>query len=251
MDSRLSLVYTNKQKGFNMQIIKVNTPEDGGNEGVRIISNALKNNRLNCLGLATGSTPITLYQAIIAQHINMQHVVSVNLDEYVGLSAKHPQSYHQFMQKKLFDKVNFTANYLPNGDATVIDDEIKRYNDIIAKNPIDIQILGIGENGHIGFNEPGTSFDSETHLVDLTANTIKANARFFENIADVPTQAITMGIQQIMAAKQIIMLAYGTKKAQAIANMIKGPIVENMPASILQKHKNVIVIADGAALSLL
>ena len=234
-----------------MQILKVNNQIEGGQIGAQIIIEALKKNQLKCLGLATGSTPITLYQALVAHKPDMQTVVSVNLDEYVGLDAKHPQSYHQFMQKKLFNKVEFKNNFLPNGDAPVLQDEISRYNKIIEENPIDIQILGIGENGHIGFNEPKTPFKSKTHLVELTENTILANARFFENKQDVPTQAITMGISQIMTAKQIIMVAYGEKKAQAVADMINGPILEEMPASILQKHENVVLIVDEAAVSLL
>lgn len=151
------------------------------------------------------------------------------------------------MNKHLFKDKPFRHSYLPNGLATDTVAEVKHYDQIIKENPIDIQLLGIGRNGHIAFNEPGTSFDSTTHEVELTQSTIEANARFFDNIDDVPKSAICMGIASIMSAKKIVLLAYGEKKRWAIKHMIEGPITEEMPASILQKHPDVTIICDEAA----
>lgn len=155
------------------------------------------------------------------------------------------------MSKHLFNEKPFKENFLPNGKAADLEAETKAYDQIIAEHPIDFQILGIGQNGHIGFNEPGTSFEETTHVVDLQESTIKANARFFENEEDVPRQAISMGIASIMAAKSIVLMAYGESKAEAIKGMVEGEITEDMPASILQKHADVVVIADEAAAALL
>jgi len=178
-------------------------------------------------------------------------MVSVNLDEYVGLTGEDPQSYRYFMQENLFNEKPFKVSYLPKGNEDTAEEETARYNEILAQHPVDLQILGIGRNGHIGFNEPGTPFDSQTHLVHLDQSTIEANSRFFEKIEDVPTQAISMGIANILAAKSIILFAYGESKAQAIAGTVNGPKTESLPASALQGHPDVVIIADQAALSLL
>jgi glucosamine-6-phosphate deaminase len=155
------------------------------------------------------------------------------------------------MQENLFNKKPFKESFLPRGDKDNAEEEVERYNQILADHPVDLQILGIGRNGHIGFNEPGTPFDSQTHLVDLDQSTIEANARFFDKIEDVPTQAISMGIKNILDAKSILLFAYGESKAEAIAGTVEGPVTESLPASSLQNHDNVIIIADAEALSLL
>ena len=155
------------------------------------------------------------------------------------------------MNQHLFQYKPFKRSYLPDGQAKDIQAECSRYNQILAENPVDFQVLGIGQNGHIAFNEPGTPFDSVTHEVALTESTIKANARFFDSIDEVPKSAICMGIANIMAAKEIILLAKGESKAKAIKAMVEGPVTTDVPASVLQKHPSVTVIADQAAASLL
>ena len=172
---------------------------------------------------------------------------SVNLDEYVGLAPDHEQSYHAFMKAQLFNTKPFKESFLPDGMAEDLEQAVKDYDDVLAQHAIDLQILGIGSNGHIGFNEPGTPFDSQTHVVDLTDSTIEANSRFFASRDQVPTKAISMGIASIMAAKKIILFAYGDKKADAIFKMVKGPVTEEVPASVLQNHPDVTLILDEAA----
>ena len=210
------------------------------------------------LGLATGSTPVGLYKQLIEWYnkgdLDFSQITSVNLDEYKGLSGDNDQSYRYFMNTNLFDHVNIDKNktYVPNGLEEDSDKACADYNEIIRSvGGIDIQLLGIGGNGHIGFNEPGEAFEKETHCVDLTESTIKANARFFEKVEDVPTQAYTMGIKNIMAAKKILLVATGSAKADALYKSLYGPITPNVPASILQLHQDVTVVADEDALSLI
>lgn len=208
------------------------------------------------LGLATGSTPEGLYEEIIKEHkegnVSFKDVTTFNLDEYVGLSKDNDQSYYYYMHKLLFDHIDLKDNQanLPNGDAEDLQEECSRYEASIQQaGGIDIQILGIGLNGHIGFNEPGTPFSIQTHIVDLDESTRNANARFFDSIDEVPLQAITMGIDSIMQTKQIILLVSGSKKAGALEKLVNGPVTEDFPASILQKHPNVTIIADREALA--
>ena len=210
------------------------------------------------LGLATGSTPVGLYKQLIEMYnehrVDFSHVKTVNLDEYAGLSGDNDQSYRYFMNTNLFDHVNIDKNktYVPNGLEEDSDKACADYNEIIRSvGGIDIQLLGIGGNGHIGFNEPGEAFEKETHCVDLTESTIKANARFFESMDEVPKQAYTMGIKNIMAAKKILLVATGSAKADALYKSLYGPITPNVPASILQLHQDVTVVADEDALSLI
>ncbi|MCM0582053.1 glucosamine-6-phosphate deaminase [Weissella diestrammenae] len=220
----------------------------GGRLGQQIFADALAQGA-NVFGLATGSTPISIYDQITASDLDFSDKISINLDEYKGISGTHPQSYRYFMDKHFFSKKPFKASYVPNGLNPDGADEAKKYDAILAEYPRDLQILGLGQNGHIGFNEPGTPFDSTTHEVELTASTIEANARFFDNENEVPKQAYSMGIQSIMDAKQILIVAYGQNKAAAVASMINGPVTENVPASILQKHANVTVILDADSAS--
>lgn len=231
-----------------MKIIVANNKIQGGAIAFEIFENAIKNGA-KTLGLATGSSPETLYQDMVKSNLSFSNLTSINLDEYVGLTPDNDQSYHYFMQKHLFDKKPFKKSYVPDGTTQNVAEECARYDQIIKENPIDVQLLGIGRNGHIAFNEPGTSFDSTTHEVKLTENTIKANSRFFENIDEVPKSAICMGIANIMSAKKIVLLAFGQKKADAIKKTVEGEITEAVPASILQKHPDVTIICDDAAAS--
>jgi len=208
------------------------------------------------LGLATGSTPIPLYESLVSfyrQGLHLAHVTTVNLDEYVGLGAQHPQSYQMFMDNHLFSHVDIPANrrFLPNGVAPDLAAECQRYDAIIRDNPIDLQILGIGVNGHIGFNEPDTMLKPNTHVIQLAPDTIAANSRFFKAHEEVPTSAITMGLQPILMAKQVLLIAFGHEKARAVINALKGDVQTNSPASILQFHSNVTFILDQEAAQLL
>lgn len=218
-----------------------------------IIVNKVKNNPSAILGLATGSTPIGIYanmvQAYKRKEISFAKVRTVNLDEYVGLGESDNQSYVSFMRRNLFDHidVDLRNTYLPNGKSQNLEVECERYNELLQSMRQDIQLLGIGSNGHIAFNEPNTPFTSCTHVVNLTQNTIKDNARFFPCAADVPTQALTMGLSNIMNAKEIVIVVTGSNKAQAAYDAFKGSISESCPASILQQHPSVTLIMDNDA----
>ena len=208
------------------------------------------------LGLATGSTPIGMYKQLIEWYkkgdLDFSQVTSVNLDEYKGLSGDNDQSYRYFMNTNLFDHVNIdkSRTYVPNGLEEDSEKACADYNEIIRSvGGVDMQLLGIGGNGHIGFNEPGEAFEKETHCVDLTESTIKANARFFASMDEVPKQAYTMGIKSIMMAKKILIVANGEGKADIVARAFWGPVTPDVPASILQMHPNVTVVCDEAALS--
>lgn len=210
------------------------------------------------LGLATGSTPVGAYQQLIARYeqgdLDFSQVRSVNLDEYVGLAPTHSQSYRYFMQTNLFDHVNIRPENtnVPNGLADDLAEECRRYNGVIHQlGPVDIQVLGMGQNGHIGFNEPGETFELETHVVDLAQSTIQANARFFTCADEVPRQALTMGIKTIMQARRVLVMVSGPEKAEAVKKAFAGPVTPQVPASILQLHPDVTLVGDKAALSLL
>lgn len=233
-----------------MKVIRVENQVEGAKVALALLKEKLAQGA-KTLGLATGSSPIEFYKQIVASDLDFSELTSVNLDEYAGLSEDNPQSYRYFMNEQLFHKKPFKESFLPNGVAEDAKAEVERYNQVLANHPVDLQILGIGINGHIGFNEPGTSFDSTVHIVDLEQSTIEANARFFDKIEDVPTQAFSMGIRNILDAKSIILFAYGASKAQAIAGTVQGEVTESLPASALQRHEDVVIIADKEALSLL
>lgn len=208
------------------------------------------------LGLATGSTPLGLYSRLAEQcdngDLDFSQVTTVNLDEYKGLSKEDPQSYYYFMHENLFQKINIDQNrtYLPDGTEEDSAKACQNYNEILASvGKVDIQLLGLGHNGHIGFNEPNSFFEKGTHCVTLTDQTIKANRRFFESEEDVPRQAYTMGIGTIMSARQILLVVSGSDKAEIVKKAFFGPVTPEVPASILQFHDNVILVADEAALS--
>ena len=239
----------------NIKLIIKKNYEEVSDEAFKVMKDVLASNDSPILGLATGSTPIGLYQRMIADYkagnTSYASVRTVNLDEYVGLGAESDQSYVYFMHDNLFNHIDIKEENvnLPNGKAADMDAECARYTALLESMPQDIQLLGIGANGHIGFNEPGTPFDSTTNIVKLKDKTRQDNARFFVSLDEVPTHAITMGISNVMNAKKILLVANGANKADAIKAMIEGEISENCPASILQKHADVVVIVDEAAAS--
>lgn len=231
-----------------MNIIVVKDKEQGGKRAYELFRDC-KEQGATVFGLATGSTPLTTYEHIVESDFDFSDCISINLDEYVGLAADNPQSYRYYMNEHLFKFKPFKHSYLPDGTNLNADEETARYNQIIDDNPVDVQLLGIGRNGHIGFNEPGTSFDSLTHKVHLTESTIQANSRFFDSMDEVPKYAYSMGIASIMKAKKIVLEAFGEDKAEAIKAMVEGPVTEDVPASVLQTHPDVTLIIDEAAAS--
>ena len=240
-----------------MRLIRAKDYQDASRKVANIISAQVILKPDCVLGLATGSSPVGAYQQLIKWcdkgDVDFSQTKSVNLDEYVGLAADHDQSYSYFMHKNLFDHINIDPNNtnLPNGLEPDAAKECARYDKVIADlGGVDLQLLGIGGNGHIGFNEPADQFVTGTHRVDLTASTIAANARFFEDESMVPRQAYTMGMLGIMQAKRIVMIATGANKAQAVYDAFCGPVTPQMPASILQLHPDFVLVADEEALSL-
>lgn len=238
-----------------MKVIKVKNYDEMSDKACELIVSKLKSLKEPVLGLATGSTPEGFYDRLIEVYkrgtVSLKETTTFNLDEYVGLSKDDPQSYHYYMDHRLFKHIDIKEEnaHLPNGDAPDLKEESKRYEQLIKEaGGVDLQLLGLGTNGHIAFNEPGTSFDSRTQVVDLTESTIEANSRFFDNVDDVPTQAVTMGIGSILESNEIIMLVSGANKADALAQIINGEMTEDCPATVLQKHQNVTIIADEAAL---
>jgi glucosamine-6-phosphate deaminase len=241
-----------------MKLIEAKDYQDMSRKAADIIIDQVKKKPNSVLGLATGGTMIGTYAALVDDYkqngTSYQQIKTVNLDEYIGLKPEHPNSYHYYMNEHFFNHVDIPKGQtdLPNGLAKDIEAECQRYESLIEQiGGMDLQLLGIGQNGHIGFNEPGTSFESTTHVVELALSTRQANSRFFNRFEEVPTHAITMGIATIMKSKKILLLASGPKKAPIIAELFAGKVTTQIPASILNKHPNVIVIADQEALSLL
>lgn len=208
-----------------------------------IFSTELENGA-STFGLATGGTMIPLYEKLRNSSLDFSHCNSVNLDEYVGIPQGHPESYYTFMQQHLFEAKPFKDTYIPNGVAEDVHAEALKYENLLKSLTVDMQLLGVGVNGHIGFNEPGTSFQSETDVVELTVSTRSANARFFDTMDEVPKQAITMGIASIMRAKCILLIAVGEEKRSAIEALLKGDVTEDIPVTRLCNHPNVIVLTD-------
>lgn len=241
-----------------MIIYKVKDYEEMSRKAANIIAAQVITKPDCILGLATGSSPVGTYQNLIAGYekgdLDFSNVKTINLDEYKGLSPENDQSYRYFMNTNLFNHINIDKNntHVPNGLEADSEKACSEYNEIIAQSGgIDLQLLGLGPNGHIGFNEPDSVFIPGTHCVDLTESTIEANKRFFESADDVPRQAYTMGIQNIMSAKKIVVVVSGANKAESLAKAINGPIDPQVPASILQLHNDVIIVADEAALSMM
>ena len=239
-----------------MKIIRAKDYSDMSRKAANIIS-AQVIMKPNCvLGLATGSTPIGTYAQLVEWYqkgdLDFSEVTTVNLDEYKGLTRENEQSYYYFMNDNLFSKINIDLNrtFLPDGTEPDSDKACRDYNQIIADvGGVDLQLLGLGHNGHIGFNEPGMAFEAETHCVNLTESTMKANQRFFASMEDVPRQAYTMGIKTIMQAKKILVVVSGADKASIIKEAFFGAITPSVQASVLQLHNDVTLIADEAALS--
>lgn len=238
-----------------MNIIKVKDYDEMSEKACEWLIEKMGKLEAPVLGLATGSTPEGLYDRLIEAYkqgdVTFKDTTTFNLDEYVGLSENDPQSYHFYMHERFFKHIDIKPEntHLPKGDAHNLEEETKRYEQLIKDaGGVDVQLLGIGTNGHIAFNEPGISFDSRTQVVDLTESTIKANSRFFNSMDDVPTQAVTMGIESILESDEIVMLVSGESKAEALAQVINGEVTEDCPATVLQQHENVTIIADEAAL---
>ena len=237
-----------------MKIIIVKDYAEMSKLGAEIIANKIKENDHAFLGLATGSSPIGTYQNLVKMYndgeISFKNITTYNLDEYCGINRSHPQSYYYFMHEHLFNHVNIKESHLPDGTNPDSDAECARYEALIdSMGGIDLQLLGLGHNGHIGFNEPADHFPKCTNCVDLQESTIEANKRFFESIDDVPRQAYTMGIGTIMKAKKIVIIVNGEGKADIVNKAFFGPVTPQVPASILQLHPDVSLVADAAALS--
>ena len=235
-----------------MKIYKAKDYKDMSRKAANIIS-AQVIMKPNCvLGLATGSTPIGTYDQLVEWYnkgdLDFSEVTTVNLDEYKGLPRTNDQSYYYFMHQHLFDRVNIDPERtnVPNGMEPDAEKECGRYEELGG---VDLQLLGLGHNGHIGFNEPGEAFEKETHCVDLTESTIEANKRFFASADDVPKQAYTMGIKTIMQAKKILIVVNGENKADIVERAFFGPVTPEVPASILQLHNDVTLVGDEAALA--
>lgn len=239
-----------------MRIYKAKDYTEMSRKAANIISAQVIMKPTCVLGLATGSTPIGIYKQLVEWYkqgdIDFSETTSVNLDEYKGLPKDNDQSYYYFMNHNLFSHINIKPENtnIPNGMADNNEDECNRYNNVIKSlGGIDMQLLGLGGNGHIGFNEPGDVFEKETHCVSLTESTIEANSRFFEDKDKVPRYAFSMGIKSIMQAKRILLVASGESKADPLYKALFGPITPKLPASILQLHNDVTVVADEPALS--
>ena len=236
-----------------MKYLIFDTKKEASVESYKILKSLIDEN--STLGLATGSTPTDLYAEMIADYkagnFSYKNIKSYNLDEYVGISYDHPESYHKFMDTNLFNHIDINKEntHVPDASAADLKLAIKTYQEELNNAQIDVQILGIGGNGHIGFNEPGTPFDEGVHVVDLKEETIKANSRFFDgDINLVPKQAMTIGIKDIMRAKNIILLAFGKEKREAIRSLVEGEeITENIPCTILKNHPSVYILVDKEA----
>lgn len=239
-----------------MKIVKTKDYNDMSRKAANIISAQIITKPDCVLGLATGSTPIGAYKQLVEWYekgdLDFSEVKTVNLDEYKGLPRTNDQSYYYFMHENLFDKVNINPEntHLPDGTKEDAKAECEAYEALVESlGGTDLQLLGLGHNGHIGFNEPATEFPKTTHCVDLQESTIEANKRFFASADEVPRQAYTMGIGTIMQAKQILVVVSGEDKAEIVAKAFFGPVTPEVPASILQLHRNVTIVADEAALS--
>ncbi|MCR5837764.1 MAG: glucosamine-6-phosphate deaminase [Lachnospiraceae bacterium] len=241
-----------------MRIIKAEDYNSMSRMAANIISAQIIMKPKCVLGLATGSTPLGTYAQLIDWYnkgdLDFSEVTSINLDEYKGLSPENDQSYRYFMNKNLFDHINIdkSRTFVPDGLEMDSEKACADYNAIIRNSGgVDLQLLGLGNNGHIGFNEPGEAFEKETHCVKLAQSTVEANSRFFENIDDVPKEAYTMGIKAIMQAKKIVVVVNGAGKAQIVKEAFFGPVTPKVPASVLQLHNDVTIVGDAEALALI
>ena len=238
-----------------MKVI-IGTYEDMSKQIAELFIEQINNKPNSVLGLATGTSPIDVYKNLIKAYdegrVSFRQVATFNLDEYIGLEGTHEQSYRYFMNKYLFNNIDIDKNktHVLKGTGNYLDYAAQYDDEIASFGGIDLQILGIGSDGHIAFNEPGTPFDSLTHVAELTEQTIRDNSRLFNDISEVPTKAVTMGLKSIMNARKIVLIATGKNKAQAIYNLLKGPKTEEIPCSILQDHPDCTIYVDEDAYSL-
>ncbi|GAA3401772.1 glucosamine-6-phosphate deaminase [Paenibacillus hodogayensis] len=235
-----------------MNILTFRSTQELNEAGAGIITGLVQTNPRAVLGLATGGTPVGIYEEIVGSHrkgmVSFKSATSFNLDEYVGIAEDHPESYHAYMNHHLFAHVDFAKerNHIPNGNAADLEQECARYNQLLEDaKQIDLQLLGLGHNGHIGFNEPDHALVSGTHIVKLRDETREANARFFDSIEQVPTHALTMGVGTILKAKMILLVVRGADKAEIVHRALTGPITTECPASLLQTHPHVVVLLDN------
>jgi len=227
-----------------MDLIVVKTKEEAAKKAVELIGTELKSGRLQSLGLATGGTMVPIYNELTETDLDFRDVTAFNLDEYVGLDAEHPNSFAYFMNEHLFNKKKFKDTYIPNGKAQDLETECQHYEQLLAEHPLDLQLLGVGENGHIAFNEPGTAPTTKTHRITLTESTIEANSPYFESKEAMPTEALTMGISSILNARKIVLLAFGEKKRDAMEQFLKGNVTDECPVTFLKNHPDVTIITD-------
>jgi glucosamine-6-phosphate deaminase len=237
-----------------MKIHVMESPQGVGQLGAEWVIEQIRSKPKSVLGLPTGETPRELYSILCESyatgHLDFAEVITFNLDEYVGLPPTHPSSYHSYMNRHLFSKVNLNPShcFIPNGMAIDLDQECAHYEELIRqKGPVDLQILGIGRDGHIGFNEPGSTMDSLTRVQTLAPTTLEDNSKQFQNPQEMPRQVITMGVGTILRARQIVLLAYGEGKAWAVSQMIEGLVSTAVPATFLQTHPDVTIIIDSEA----
>nr|WP_275983819.1 glucosamine-6-phosphate deaminase [Paenibacillus hamazuiensis] len=235
-------------------MLKFDSTEKLNEAGAGIITGLIQTNRRAVLGLATGGTPVGIYGEVVASYrrglVSFKEVTTFNLDEYVGLPEEHPESYHSYMEQHLLRHIDLPREqaHIPNGNAADLQEECRRYDALLDKaGQIDLQLLGLGHNGHIGFNEPDHALISGAHVVTLREETRQANARFFPSLADVPTQAITMGVGTILKAKMILLVVRGADKAEIVHRALTGPITTDCPASLLQTHPHLVVLLDNEA----
>ncbi|RUQ32461.1 glucosamine-6-phosphate deaminase [Peribacillus cavernae] len=236
-----------------MHIFSFSSEEELNKAGAKVVIDLLMKKPSAILGLATGQSPVGIYKQLVKAYkkgiISFQLIKTFNLDEYIGLNKEHPQSFYMFMKQRFFDHVNIPSerSYIPDGIAPDFNEECIRYDRLLNK--IDLQILGIGHNGHIGFNEPGNYLSSRTHVVELTEETRIANSKYFSSLNKVPTHAITMGIGNILKAQKIVFVARGKEKAEIVFQSLFGPITTECPGSFLQLHPNLVVLLDKEAAS--
>jgi glucosamine-6-phosphate deaminase len=237
-----------------MNILTFDSDDKLNEAAANIIIGQIQTTPRAVLGLATGGTPVGIYQEIVREFqrgmFSFRSVTTFNLDEYVALPIEHHESYHSYMRQHLFGHIDlpFSQSHIPDGNAPDLDEECRRYDELIENaGQIDLQLLGLGHNGHIGFNEPAHALIRATHVVDLAEATREANARYFATIEDVPKQALTMGVGTILKAKKILLVVKGEDKADIVQRALKGPITTDCPASLLQTHPNLIVLLDTAA----
>lgn len=227
-----------------MNLIQVKSPEEGAEIVFQMIQKELESKRLHVIGLATGSTMLPVYKKWTASDLNFENVVTFNLDEYVGMAATNPNSYAYFMDEHLFSKKKFKKIHRLDGLAEDLTQECASFEALLEKYPLDIQLLGVGVNGHIAFNEPGTSFESLTHVAQLTDSTLGVNSQYFANDEKIPNTALTMGIQSIIRSKKLVLLAFGEKKRDAITKLVEGNVTKEWPITKLLHHHDVTVITD-------